>query len=46
LEGPQFELEEYVSPLKIKKVNIGIEENPKIEIIGDYWENQIMEIIT
>jgi len=25
--------------MKIKKINIGIEENPKIAGIGDYWDN-------
>jgi hypothetical protein len=28
------------------KVNIGIEENPKIVSIGDYWDNQTVERIT
>jgi CTP:phosphocholine cytidylyltransferase-like protein len=32
--------------LKIKKVNIGTTKNPKMESIGDYWDNQIVEIIT
>ena len=32
-------------PLKIKKVNIGIEENPKFANVGDYWEEEIMEKI-
>jgi hypothetical protein len=31
--------------LKIIKFNIGIEENLKIASIGDYWDNQTMEII-
>jgi CTP:phosphocholine cytidylyltransferase-like protein len=31
--------------MKIKKVNIGTEEKPKITIIGDYWDNETMEKI-
>ena len=30
-------------PLKIKKVNIGIEENPKFSSVGDYWDEETME---
>ena len=33
-------------PLKIKKVNIGMEENPKFANIGDYWDEETMEKIT
>ena len=33
-------------PLKIRKVNIGIEENPKFASIGDYWEEETMANIT
>ena len=29
-------------PLKIRKVNIGLEENPKFANIGDYWDEEIM----
>jgi hypothetical protein len=32
--------------MKIKKVNIGTKEKPKITIIGDYWESETMEKIT
>ena len=31
--------------MKIKNVNIGTEENPKIGIIGDYWDSEKMEKI-
>jgi hypothetical protein len=31
--------------MKIKKVNIGTEEKPKIANIGDYWDNETMEKI-
>ena len=33
-------------PLKIRKVNIGLEENPKIANIGDYWDKETMAKIT
>ena len=29
-------------PLKIRKVNIGIEENPKFASVGDYWIEETM----
>jgi hypothetical protein len=32
--------------MKIKKVNIGTEEKPKITSIGDYWDSETMENIT
>ena len=32
--------------LKIKKVNIGTEENPKFANIGDYWDEETMVKIT
>jgi hypothetical protein len=30
----------------VKKFNIGVVENPKIDIIGDYWDEKIVERIT
>jgi hypothetical protein len=45
VEGPQLESEEYDSPFKINKVNIGTIENPNITSIGDYWDDQIVESI-
>ena len=33
-------------PLKILKLNIGIEENPKFSNVGDYWDKETMEKIT
>jgi hypothetical protein len=46
VELSQLHSEEFVAPLKIKKVNIGTEENPKIASIGDYCDNQTMQRIT
>ena len=33
-------------PLKIRKVNIGIEEKPKFANIRDYWDDKTMAQIT
>jgi hypothetical protein len=30
-------------PIKVKKVNIGTNDNPKMASIGDYWDEQIVE---
>jgi hypothetical protein len=46
VEGPYLELEAFVARIKVKKVNIGTEENPKMEIIGDYWDDKTLEWIT
>jgi hypothetical protein len=46
VEGPPLESEVIVAPIKVNKVNIGIVENPKMVSIGDYWDEQIVEIIT
>jgi hypothetical protein len=46
VEGPSLESEAFVAPIKVKKVNIGTEENPKMESIGDYWDEQTLERIT
>ena len=32
-------------PIKVKKVNIGTNDNPKMASIGDYWDGQIVESI-
>ena len=32
-------------PLRIRKVNIGMEENPKFASVGDYWDEETMENI-
>jgi hypothetical protein len=46
VEGPSLESEVFVAPIKVKKVNIGTTDNPKMESIGDYWDEQIVERIT
>jgi CTP:phosphocholine cytidylyltransferase-like protein len=32
--------------IKVNKVNIGTVENPKMDGIGDYWDEHIVESIT
>jgi hypothetical protein len=46
VEGPSLESEAFSTPLKVKKVNIGTEENPKMASIGDYWDEKTLERIT
>jgi hypothetical protein len=46
LEGPPLESEVISAPIKIKKVNIGTAEHPKMVSIGDYWDEQTLECIT
>jgi hypothetical protein len=46
VEGPSLESKAFVAPIKVKKVNIGTEENPKMERIGDYWDEHTLERIT
>jgi hypothetical protein len=46
VEGPPLELEVISTLIKVNKVDIGTVENPKMAIIGDYWDDQIVESIT
>jgi hypothetical protein len=46
VEVPPIESEVIVAPIKVKKVNIEIVENPKMASIGDYWDEQTVESIT
>jgi hypothetical protein len=46
VEGPPLESKVFVVPIKVKKVNIGTVENPKMASIGDYWDEKIVERIT
>jgi hypothetical protein len=46
VEGPCLESKVFSTPIKVKKVNIGTTENPKITSIGDYWDEQTVESIT
>jgi hypothetical protein len=46
VEGPSLESKVFVAPIKVKKFNIGMNENPKMASIGDYWDEKIVERIT
>jgi hypothetical protein len=35
-------IEVFVAPIKVKKVNIGTNNNSKMESIRDYWDEQIV----
>jgi hypothetical protein len=38
VEGPPIESKFISTPIKVKKVNIRIVEQPKMARIGDYWD--------
>ena len=40
--GPPLQEVEVTKPLKLREVNIGTEENPKLANIGDYWDEDIV----
>jgi hypothetical protein len=46
VEGPPIESEAISMPIRVKKFNIGTTEHPKMATNGDYWDEQIVEIIT
>ena len=46
MEGLGFEIPFIGQPIKIKKVNIGIEETPKLSNVGDYWDAATIDKIT
>ena len=46
VEGSGISTDQFLKPLKIKKVNIGSPENPKFTNIGDYWDEEIVAKIT
>jgi hypothetical protein len=46
VEGPGVELPFIGQPIKIKKVNIGTEETPKLANVGDYWDAATIDKIT
>jgi hypothetical protein len=45
VEGPPLESEVISMPIKIKSVNIGTIEQPKMVSIGDYWDENTLETI-
>ena len=44
--APDVPTDPMSQPLKIQKVNIGTEENPKFASVGDYWDEKTMARIT
>jgi hypothetical protein len=42
VEGPSLESEAFIAEIKVKKFNIGTKDNPKMESIRDYWDEQIL----
>ena len=42
VEGSGISSDQFLKPLKIKKVNIGSLDNPKFSNIGDYWDEDIV----
>ena len=46
VEGSHITTDQFLKPLKIKKVNIGSEENSKFANIRDYWDEEIVGKIT
>ena len=45
VEGPSLASKVFVAPIKVKKVNIGTNDNPKMASIGDYCDEQTVERI-
>ena len=46
VEGSGISSDQFLKPLKVKKVNIGSLENPKFANIGDYWDEETITKIT
>ena len=50
VSGPSLGMVDVTKPLKLKEVNIGIEEQPKLDKIGDYWDDdtigKVAELLT
>jgi hypothetical protein len=46
VEGPYLASKVFSAPIKVKKVNIGTNDNPKVASIGDYWDEHTIERIT
>ena len=46
VQGPELELPKITMKVKIKKINIGTEADPKFASIGDYWDDETVGHIT
>jgi len=45
VEDPKLEYVEYTKPFKMRKVNIGMKDNPKFTNIKHYWNKETIEKI-
>jgi hypothetical protein len=45
MEGPPIESKVITALIKVKKVNIGTVEHPKMTNIRDYWDGKTIESI-
>ena len=45
VEGPQLEIPAITEPIKIKKINIGTDTEPKFVSIGDYWDLKVNVVL-
>ncbi len=43
IHGPSLEDYDITTPLKMKQVNIGMEEKPKYTMLGDYWDDSVVD---
>ena len=46
VKGSGISSDQFLNPLKIKKINIGSPENPMFANIGYYWDDEIATKIT
>ena len=46
VKGSGISSDQFLKPLKIKKVNIGSSKNPKFANRGDYWDEETVTMIT
>ena len=48
--GPPLHIVDVMKPLKLREVNIGMEEQPKLAKIGNYWDDDtvgnVAELLT
>ena len=40
VDGPKLQIPAITEPIKIKKINIGTDTEPKFSSIGDYWTDE------
>ena len=45
MQGPPLQVPDVAQPLKMKRVNIGSEEQPKFASVGDYWDDETVSKI-